>query len=228
LTDKRKIVYNEERWQLFNLLRSEASDMMHPFTSKHISSIAYGSIARGDVSEDSDIDVFIPKPPAPTLIEAVIEQADIKLTSREIVQATPTHAAKGYINLGEKRSYSFPLVDLRTVEFDFHGFAGSISPNQLEQGFRVSGVNKRIMLIEPTKWGHIESPVEGKEGTVAKKLGIGINVVLERVRILRRREKVGRTGVYLKRSLAPNESFGEVFKKLAEDRPAIRRRLRMK
>jgi len=38
---------------------------MHPLSERHIEAIAYGSIARGDVNPTSDIDIFIPTPPAP-------------------------------------------------------------------------------------------------------------------------------------------------------------------
>jgi predicted nucleotidyltransferase len=37
---------------------------------------------------------------------------------------------------------------------------------------------------------------------------------------------VGRTGVYVKRELAPDEDVSTVFMELAEGRPALRRRLR--
>jgi predicted nucleotidyltransferase len=227
LTEQFEITYDSERWRLFQLLRSEAADMMRPLKNQHIDAMAYGSIARGDVSEGSDIDIFIPQPPAPALIEASIERAGIPVVMREIIQATPSYAAKGYIHVGERRSYSLPLVSLRTVELEFYGFAGSVNTLQIESGIRVPGVDKRLMLIEPTASGHTESPIQGREGVVAKFLGVGVSVVLDRVRTLRRRERIGRTGVFLKRVLAPEESFGEVFKQISRSRPAVRRRLRM-
>ncbi|RLI08925.1 DNA polymerase subunit beta [Candidatus Bathyarchaeota archaeon] len=201
--------------------------MIRPLADRHIDALAYGSIARGDVSEGSDIDIFIPRPPSPTLIEAALERSGIAVAAREIVQATPSYAAKGYIYVGERRSYSFPLVEMRPVELEFYGFAGSVGAAEIEGGVRAPGVDKRLMLIEPTPSGHVESPVPGREGVVARFLGVSVAVVLDRVRTLRRRERVGRTGVFLKRSLAPEESFGEVFEELSRSRPALRRRLRM-
>ena len=227
MTDRVEVEYDEERWRLLRRLRSEASDMMRPLIVNHIDAIAYGSIARGDVSEWSDIDIFIPRPPASALIEAALERSGIPVTVREIVQATPSYAAKGYIYIGERRSYSFPMVELRTVELEFYGFAGSVNTAQIDRGVRVPGVDKRLMLIEPTEHGHVESSVPGREGVVAKILGVSVAVVLDRVRTLRRRERVGRTGVFLKRTLAPEESFGEVLRQLSRLRPAVRRRLRM-
>ena len=63
---------------------------------------------------------------------------------------------------------------------------------------------------------------------MAKKLGVDTRIVFQRERTLKRREKVGRTGVYIKRQLAPDESFGAVFNQLAKSDSAIRRRLRKK
>jgi predicted nucleotidyltransferase len=128
--------------------------------------------------------------------------------------------------ISEDRGYSFPLVNLKGNEIEFYKFAGSNSYQQLKKGLRVSGVDKRLMLIEPTEKGHLESPVKGNEGRIAKMLGINVYTIRDRVRTLKRREKVGRTGVYLKRELSPDEAFGEVFDQLSRSRPAIRRRMR--
>lgn len=227
MADRVEVAYDEERWSILGRMRSEAIDLIRPLAVHYLEPVAYGSIARGDVNEGSDIDIFIPRPPAPTILEALIQRAGITVSHREIVQATPTYAAKGYIYVDEKRGYSFPLVDLRTVEREFYSFAGSVSIGQMEDGARVPGVDKRLMLIEPTELGHVESPIRGREGTVAKTLGVGLTAVLDRARTLRRRERVGRTGVYLKRLLAPGESFGDVYMQLARRRPPMRRRMRM-
>jgi predicted nucleotidyltransferase len=227
LTGQIEVKYDEERWKFLEKIRSETYEMIRPLMAHNIHALAYGSVARGDVSEGSDIDIFIPRPPSPILVEAIIERAGIVSTQREIVQATPSYAAKGYIYVGERRSYSFSLVDLRPVELEFYGFAGSVDASQVEECIRVPGVDKRLMLIEPIESGHIESPITGREGEVAGILDINVAVVLDRVRTLTRREEVGRTGVFLNRKLAPDEGFGEVFQELSRQRPALRRRLRM-
>jgi len=221
-----EVRYSEERWTLFSAMRKETRGMMLALRGLYIGTIAYGSIARGDLSETSDIDIFIPDPPSPSFLETALENAGFIVQQREIIQATPSYAAKGYIELEERRSFSFPLVKLRTVEIDFYRFAGAVDLNQVEKGIRVPGVDKRLMLIKPTPWGHIESPIEKQEGSVAALLGVSVNVMLERVRTLKRREKVGRTGVFLKRALAPDEGFSEVFEKISSQKPAVRRRLK--
>jgi predicted nucleotidyltransferase len=223
-----QVDYSEKHWKTLEKLRSDAASMMKPLVDTHIYCIVYGSIARGDVSETSDIDVYLPTPPSPTIIEATLESHGIRYTRREIVQATPSYAAKAYIYLDDLKSYSFPLVPLRPSEEDFTGFAGKIDYDQLREDMRVPGVNKDLVFIEPNETGHMETPIRGNEGTVAKKLEVDTRIVIQRQRTLERRERVGRTGVYIKRELAPDESFGSVFNELARNDSAIRRRLRKK
>jgi len=223
-----QVDYSEKHWKTLEKLRSETAMMMEPLVDAHVYCIVYGSIARGDISETSDIDVYLPTPPSHTIIEATLESHGIKWNRREIVQATPSYAAKAYIYLDDLKSYSFPLVPLRPSEEDFTGFAGRINHDQLEKKARVPGVNKELILIEPNDQGHNETPIRGIEGIVAKKLGVDTRIVYQRQRTLERREKVGRTGVYIKRDLSPDESFGAIFNELARNDSAIRRRLRKK
>ena len=223
-----QVNYTAEHWDILARLREETKKMMQPLTDAHIHSIVYGSIARGDVSKTSDIDVYLPNPPSPTIITATLESAGIRYTRREIIQATPSYAAKAYIYLDELRGYSFPLVPLTPSEEDFTGFAGRITYHHLLDDSRVPGVNKDLILIDPNEKGHTETPIRGIEGIVAKKLGVDTRIVLQRQRTLERRSQVGRTGVYIKRELAPHESIGTVFNELAKSDSAIRRRLRKK
>jgi len=199
---------------------------MKPLQEAHIHCLVYGSIARGDVTETSDIDVYIPRPPSPTIIEATLENAGLKYTGREIIQATPSYAAKAYIYLGELHSYSFPLVSLTPTEEGFTGFAGRLTYQQLLEDLRVPGVNKKLLFIKPTPEGHTEIPIHGIEGIIAKELNVDPRIVFQRQRTLERRARVGRTGVYINRGLSPSESFGSVFNELIKNNPAIRRRLR--
>lgn len=225
--EAREVVYDERRWSLLRALRAEALRVMEALWRRRVSSIVHGSIARGDVDERSDIDVFVPTPPAPMLIELALEEAGFSASRRLIVQATPSYALKGYIELGERLCVSFPLCRLRPVEREFYRFGGELDLQGLKQGRRVRGVDKRLMLIEPTEWGHVETSIIGREQKVAKLLGVSPETVMNRVRALLRRDEVGRTGVYLKLELAPEQSFGEVLKELADRDPAVRKRLKI-
>ena len=227
LRDERlKIIYDEKRWRLLNQLRAEAIELMDALNSMHIFSIVHGSIARGDVTEKSDIDIFIPDVIPSFLVETALERAGISISERILVQATPTYSIKAYIGIDERRSVSFPLSKLRKTEREFYKFGGEATLEMLRRGVRVPGVDKRLMLIEPTEDGHIESSILGREGEVAKLLGISIETVLDRVRTLTRRDRIGRTGLFIERRLASNETFELVLKELAERNPAVRRRLR--
>jgi len=224
--DELNVEYTDAHWRLLRQLRAEAAEMMTPLDEAHIEAVVYGSIARGDVSEGSDVDVWIPSPPSPTFVQAILERSGVRVRRREIIQATPSYAAKAYLYTEPDRGYSLPLVRLRAGEAEFYRYAGSLGSRELKAEARVPGVDKRLMLIEPTETGHRESSIQGREGYVAGLLGVETRIVQERVRTLERRGKVGRTGVYIKRVLADDEDFGAVFRQLAASKPALRRRIR--
>ena len=222
-----EVSYDSKHWKLLKELRSKATELMEVLDRSHLSSIVHGSIARGDVSEKSDIDVFVSDSPSSFAIEASLERAGVNVDRRIIVQATPSYAVKGYIEIDEVRSISFPLVKLRPVEENFYKFSGTLSLYRLKGNMRVLGVDKRLMLIEPTPNGHIESSTIGREEAVAHLLGVSLETVLDRVHALLRRDKVGRTGVFIKRELLPDETFEMVLKKFVDQNPAVRRRLKL-
>jgi len=221
-----EVVYDKKRWELLKQLRSKTIQIMEMLDSCHLRSIVHGSIARGDVSETSDIDLFMPDPPSSFVIETALERSGFQVYQRTIIQATPLYALKGYIELDPQTSLSFPLVKLRSVEKDFYRFGGEASLSALKEEERVPGVDKRLMLIEPTTEGHVENAVVGREEDVANLLGVSLNTVLDRVRALLRRDEVGRTGVFIERELAPDETFEQAMKKLADQNPAVRRRIK--
>jgi predicted nucleotidyltransferase len=221
-----EVIYDKKRWKLLRELRSKTVQIMGILEKFHLRSIAHGSIARGDVSETSDIDVFLPDPPSSFMIETALERSGVQVNRRIVVQATPLYAVKGYIEIDKQRCISFPLAKLRPVEKDFYKFGGEASLSMLKKDMRVSGVDKRLMLIEPTPEGHVESAVVGREEAVANLLGVSLNTVLDRVHALLRRDEVGRTGVFIERELSHDETFELVLKKLADQNPAVRRRLK--
>jgi predicted nucleotidyltransferase len=224
--DTKEVTYSTERWAQLRELRGRAVLVMVALDAFHLQSIVHGSIARGDVNKDSDVDVFIPEVQNSFLVETALEKAGLPINARLIVQATPTYAMKAHIEIDECTVVSFPLMEMRRVEREFYSFGGEASLNQLKAGVRVVGVDKRLMLIEPTEVGHVESSVVGREEFVAGVLGISAETVLDRVHALLRRDLIGRTGVFVKRELAPDETFELALKKIAGVNPAVRRRMR--
>lgn len=222
-----EVVYNKKRWNMLKELRSKAVQIMEILDRSHLHSIVHGSIVRGDVSDKSDVDVFLPAPPSSFIIENTLQDAGVFVNRRILVQATPLYAVKGYIEIDKQTCLSFPLVKLRPVEKDFYKFGGEASLSMLIGKVRVSGVDKRLMLIEPTPKGHVESTIVGREEAVASLLGVSLSTVFDRVHALLRRDKVGRTGVFIERELSSDETFEMVLKKLADQNPAVRRRLKL-
>ncbi|UCC33426.1 MAG: DNA polymerase subunit beta [Candidatus Bathyarchaeota archaeon] len=222
-----EVVYEKKRWSLLAELRSKATQVMEVLDKSHLNSIVHGSVARGDISEMSDIDIFLPNPPSSFVIETTLQQGGLSIDRRLIVQATPLYAMKGHLEIDEQRSVSFPLVELRPVGRGFYRFGGEASLQMLKENTRVAGVDKRLMLIEPTLEGHIESAIIDREEEVAGLLGISLNTVHDRVHALLRRDEVGRTGVFIERELSADETFEMVLKRLADQNPAVRRRLKL-
>jgi predicted nucleotidyltransferase len=222
-----EVFYDKDHWRLLKTLRSSALELMETLLQAHLHSVVHGSIARGDVSRKSDVDVFVPEPPSSFVIENALEKGGVSCLRRTLVQATPVYALKGYVELAENVCVSFPLVKMRRVERDFYKYGGELSLQMLKDDLRVAGVDKRLMLIEPTPKGHVESSIVGREEEVARLLGVSLETVYDRVRTLQRRDEVGRTGVFVERELAAEETFEMVLQRLADVNPAVRRRLRL-
>lgn len=227
-SEYQEVFYATSRWQMLEELRAKAAAIMTALDAFHLNSTVHGSIARGDVDKDSDIDIFIPELQNSFLVETAIEKAKIPVNTRFVVQATPAYAMKAHIQIDEKTTISFPLMPMRRVEREFYKFGGEVNVNQLKAGFRVAGVDKRLMLIEPTEFGHVESSIVGQEEKVAKQLSVAMETILDRVHALTKRDAVGRTGVFLKKEVAENETFELALKKISDENPAVRRRLKKK
>jgi len=224
--EHREVFYDAERWNLLEEFRQKSERIMEALEVFHLESIVHGSIARGDVNKKSDIDIFIAHQTSSFLVETALEKAGIPVNRRLVVQATPTYAMKAYIEIDENASVSFPLMKMRKVEREFYKFGGEVSLENLREGLRVCGVDKRLMLIEPTKKGHRENTVIGREEQAAKLLEISVETVLDRVHALLRRDEVGRTGVFVEKELSSGETFEMALKRLADQNPAVRRRLK--
>jgi len=196
--------------------------------ARGIKSGVHGSVARGDVDWGSDVDVIISTPVSSYSVELALTLADYKIYSRRIAQATPSHTPKAHIYLDpdEKLCITFPMVPLRPLEYEFYRFGGYLELPRLLRRERVSGCDKRPVLIQPTPSGHVESPVKGGEVEVAKILGVSPQIVQERVRVLTRRQEIGRTGIVVSQEVREGEVFEEVLRRLARSNPVVARRLR--
>ena len=217
--EPREIHYDQEHWDQLQNLRSEALEIVTKLESGSFKPYVYGSVARGDITKSSDIDIIILRPVSSYRLELVLKQP----LKRELIQATPSMVLKGHIHLPEDIVVTFPLFKLRPREEEFYRWGGLIDSTGLRNETRVPGVDKRLVLIEPTETGHLEQGVIDREQDVSKKLNVSIGIAQERVRVLTRRDNIGRTGVYLSRTLNDDESFEAVAKNLQDSDPALRR-----
>lgn len=222
--ERQAVVYDAVRWAILQEKRARAIEVMEALAARQIEAFVFGSVARGDVRPASDVDLFIPDTVSSVPVTLSLDPLGILGTS--VVQATPRALVKASVDLEDNTTVTYPLIRPREVELEFYRFGGSTGLAGLKRGERTCGVDKRLMLIEPTAEGHVETPLSDlSPGVVAKKIGVGQQIVEERLRVLERRADVGRTGVYLKRELAPGETPEQVLAELIAEDPAIRRRV---
>lgn len=225
--NNKTIKYNKEQWEMLINFRKKASRVMYALKCAGLDCFIYGSVARGDVTATSDMDIVIPHVMQSFIVELALD--NIGITGRKLVQATPGSLIKAHIYLPDNTMVTFPLVQPVMRDVDFYSFGGKLGPDKLEDidHNRVPGVNKQLMVIEPNLKGHIETPVSDiSHGALAKKLGTGQDIINERIRVLSRRARVGITGVYLERMLAPDEGFEVVLDSIAAEDSLVRRIVR--
>jgi predicted nucleotidyltransferase len=220
-----KIIYSKEDWTLLKQKRGLAIKLLEMFAKEGFNPYIHGSIARGDINENSDIDIIFFQQVPSFQIELILEKNGFKNYFREILMATPLDSIKLYIHLSELESITLPLSKFEKKTMEFYDFGGKLDIHQLKLDVRVSGIDKRLVLIKPISQGHEEMSIIGNEANAAKEVGISIDTLNERKKVLLRREKHGRTGVFLKRSLQINETTEEVLKKMANRKSIIRKKL---
>ncbi|HEV2118814.1 MAG TPA: nucleotidyltransferase domain-containing protein [Candidatus Bathyarchaeia archaeon] len=222
------VTYPASQWTMLESLRDRAVKVINALTGWSQTALTHGSVARGDVDDKSDVDVLIPSSVNTQLVEATLENAGFTIFSREIAQATPSHSPKAHIQLDVEQttSVTVPLTPFRSLELEFYAFGGKVTFPELKNSIRSPGCTKKLILIEPTTEGHFESPIVGRENEVARLLGVSVAIVMERVRVLMRRDTIGRTGMYLRIPVRDGESFDEVLQTRVDSDPALRRTLR--
>ena len=219
------VEYTMQDWEILREKRNRAKFLLKIFIKESLSPFVIGSIARGDVHKDSDIDIVFPYVLSPFKVEYVLSLNGFENYFREIIMATPNDSLKMYIYLSELESISFPLSKLDKKTQEFYSFGGKVRYEQLKQDIRLPGIDKRLVLIEPLDNGHRETSIIGNEHVVAKKVNVSLDTVLEREKVLLKREKMGKTGVFVKKQIDIGESSEEVLKQLARNKRIVRKKL---
>jgi predicted nucleotidyltransferase len=217
--------YSNEDWTLLKIKRNIALKLLGMFKKEGLEPFIHGSIARGDVNESSDIDIIFLQQIPSFQIELILDKNGFENYFREIIMATPLDSIKLYIYLSELETITLPLSKFDKKVMEFYDFGGKVNYDQLKSEERVVGIDKRLVLIKPNHNGHDELSVIGNEANAAKEVGISIDTINERKKVLLRREKYGRTGVFLKRPLQIDETIEKVLKQLADRKSIIRKKL---
>jgi predicted nucleotidyltransferase len=211
--------YTPERFATLDEKRARARPYLRALP---VGTKVFGSVARGDVRPASDIDLEVPYGGASFTLEVALSGLPDPCLGRSLIQATPNSVVKALWNFGEV-TVALALTPPTPIEEGFSRFGGAVDLKDIEAGKRVPGVDKRLLLIEPTREGHIESSVANRAGQAAKVLAVARDVVEGRIRVLRRRSASGRTGVYLTRTLDDGESPEGALEALKDADPAVRR-----
>ncbi|ARM75770.1 nucleotidyltransferase domain-containing protein [Acidianus manzaensis] len=213
-----EIQYTEAQWKLLNEKRNIARNILIKLQQLNVNGYIYGSIARGDVKKDSDIDIIVFHP---KIFELDMLDADHKF----IIQATPISTPKAYISIDPKEMIviSFPLSKLKKDEEEFYYFGGILNFQDVIKNRRVPGINKKLDLIIPTANGHTEIPILNNEEYAAKLLGISLSTIKERELLLLKREDKGKSGVFLRYDLDNDENFEEAIRELYKTNKFFRR-----
>lgn len=202
--------YSERHWNVLKKKRLDAASTLKKI--EEFSPSLYGSVARGDVHEKSDIDIVIPYMVNPFEIEIIFPKA-----SRSLIQATKWLSPKAHLVIDTDTTITFPLKKWSLKEVDFYRFGGLLSFEDLTLDKRVPGINKQLLFIQPTKTGHKETSLNILPAPdIAHFLQIPLNVIQERKMVLERRDAIGRTGVYFKEILDEDTTFEKVLSKMGK------------
>ncbi len=221
----RTVRYDQDQWNIFHSKRDLAKAIANPLNSAGFRFLIYGSIARGDVNLSSDLDIILIDRISSFQVELALEQQEFQILGKEIVQATPGDAIKGHIYLPDTSTLTFFLSEANDVSTDFYKFGGAIDIKMLEEGIRVPGVTKSLTLILPNEEGHREINLVGNEVLAQEILDVHPKILDVRKRVLTKRDKTGRTGVFLKKQIGIEDNFEEELKKIADKNPVIRRKM---
>ncbi len=222
--DKRKIRYSDEDWDRLDNLREKVEEILSALDNFSISGLVHGSVARGDVSPDSDIDIITPYPTKSFRVELSLKEENFTIYDRKIVMATPWQLPKAHIYLEEDITITIPLEKPKKLEEEFYQFGGAVSLEQVRKNERVPGIDKRLVLVDPRDYGHLEGQVFGRENIVAKKLDISKEIIEERIEVLTKRDREGRTGIFLEQRLKPSENFENLWNEILQKNPEISKR----
>ena len=118
-----------------------------------------------------------------------------------------------------------PLTPPTEREVEFYRFSGCAYIEDIQTNRYLPGVTKQLLLIEPAKDGYWYSSILNNKKRAMECLKISQQMVDERIRVLLRRDKIGRTGKFLDHPLSPDDNFEHTLDQLSSQNRIIRRKL---
>ncbi|MHA2225741.1 MAG: nucleotidyltransferase domain-containing protein [Candidatus Hodarchaeales archaeon] len=218
--------YTRREKEIFSKLRSNSTTILRTLENKEIKAFIHGSVARGDVDNASDIDIHIPIP-IPSFELDLIDL--FKFAERRILMGTPNSTIRGVLSIHDNISISFPLSSPNEREEEFFRFSGLLYLDDIISNRRTPGVNKKLLLIEPEGDGYwISSINQNNKRNLCRILSLSQRIIDERIRVLTKRDKIGRTGLLLDYSLSSDENFEQALNRIADRNIIVRRVLSRK
>ncbi len=215
--------YSDDERELLTKFRTKTIKMLEILEDAGIKAFVHGSVARGDVSSESDIDIHIPVQ-IPSFQLDIIE--NFEFANRRILMGTPNSTIRGVLSIHDDITISFPLSTPNEREDEFYIFSGLLHLEDLIFNRRIAGVTKQLLLIEPDGEGYwVSSIIENKRKAI-QVLSLSQRIIDERIRVLTRRDKIGRTGLLIDHSLNPDENFEHALKLIADRNTIVRRMLK--
>ena len=224
-----EVIYTEEHWQLLKMKREYATRIISLFLrTGSIQPYLFGSVARGDIHKNSDIELIIFEHNLLPHVEILLSN-NCNIIEKEIILATPRSTLKAAFRLDYGTEVVVPITPFTQLDYEFYRYGGLLDPKSVSNyRLRTLGVDKRLCMIIPTPKGHKEFSIIGRETEVARLLGVSPEIIEERKKILMKRDLQGRTGVYLRIRMDPNEDISRAIKRIADRDPAIRRLLKLR
>ncbi len=219
------VIYTPEHWNLLSSLRKRALKVLEILNRNGINCLVYGSLARGDIHANSDIDIVIIDTLASYRLELILDSLSFGLIEKSLIQATPNDIIKVHYLLEDNITLTLPLTSYATHAFEFYHFAGALSYEELSSDLRKPGVDKRLILILPNPDGHEEQSLTDHPYEAKRSLKVSQDIINQRIRVLTQRDKKGRTGVFLHEKLHPSQNVEQKLRELARKNPLIKRRL---
>ena len=105
-----KIIYNKNHWDTLIQKRNRARKILQMFYKEGLKPLVFGSVARGDVKKDSDIDIIFPDKISTYKLEVIIDKNREYIFAKDIIQATPGDTIKANIYLSEQECLTVPLT----------------------------------------------------------------------------------------------------------------------